>query len=408
VSAPVERVAVVGAGLAGATAVETLRAEGFEGDVVLVGGEQHLPYERPPLSKGYLWGTEPLEKAFVHEAAWYDDHRVELRLGTVVTGIDLDSHTLDLGGDALGYDRLLLTTGAAARRLPPADDSGAPTTYLRTIEDSKRLRTALQPGSRVLIVGGGWIGLEVAAAARTAGCEVVVLEVLELPLVRMLGREVAEVFASLHVSHGVDLRTNTRIASVEHRSGEVVVTLGDGSTVRADLLVVGVGATPSTALAEAAGLRTDDGVVVDEQLRTSHPDVLAAGDVANAFHPVLRRHVRVEHWDNAVEQARTAARNLLGAQQPYGRLPYFFTDQYDVGMEYVGSIGPEGYDEVVIRGDVPGRVFGVLWLKESTVVAGMHVNDWDAMDPIRRIVSGERVDVARLPDADVPLAELID
>ncbi|HEX6337328.1 MAG TPA: FAD-dependent oxidoreductase, partial [Jiangellaceae bacterium] len=337
---------------------------------------------------------------------WYVDQDVDLRLGMAVRTVDVDAHTVAVGPDEIGFDRLLIATGATARRLPVVQDAAAPVTYLRTIEDSQRIRAALHPGRRIVVIGGGWIGLEVTSAARNAGCDVVVIEALENPLVRVLGPEVAQVFADLHRSHGVDLRTNTTVSSVDADAGRAMVHLADGATVAADLVVVGVGVAPETALADAAGLKVDNGIVVDEYLRTSHPDVFAAGDVANAYHPRLGRHLRVEHWDNAIAQGLAAAGNMLGAQEPYERLPYFYTDQYDVGMEYVGSIGPAGYDEVVLRGDVDRRTFTAFWLKGDTVLAGMHVNDWDAIESIRRIVSAQKVDLAGLRDAGVPLDEL--
>ena len=396
--------AIAGGGLAAAKAIEELRAGGFDGRIVLVGAEQHLPYERPPLSKGYLLGKEDLDKAFVKPQDWYADHDVDLQLGTNATGVDLDAHTLTTDNGLVEYDRLLIATGARPRRLPLADASGAPVAYLRTIEDSQRLRAALRPGRRIVIVGGGWIGLEVAAAARTAGSDVVVLEALNLPLVRVLGPELAEVFRNLHVEHGVDLRTNVSVTAIHQDQGRrAVVTLADGSSLTADLLVVGVGVAPNTELADAAGLHTDNGVVVDEHLRASHPDVFAAGDVASAYHPVLGRHVRVEHWDTAIQQGRTAARNMLDAKEPYTRLPYFFTDQYDLGIEYVGSIGTDGYDEVILRGDVPGRQLTAFWVKGDRVLAGMHANDWDAIGSIRSIVAAGRVDLAGLRDSGIRL-----
>ncbi|HYN30089.1 MAG TPA: FAD-dependent oxidoreductase [Dermatophilaceae bacterium] len=398
--------AIVGGGLAAAKAVEGLRSGGFTGRIVLVAAERHLPYERPPLSKGYLLGHQDLDRAFVHPPQWYLEHQVDLRLGSTATGIDRGAHTVATDEGDVRYDRLLLATGASPRRLPMVDASGASPAYLRTMEDSQRLKAALQPGRRVVAIGGGWIGLEVAAAAVAAGCEVVVLEALELPLVRVLGREVAEVFAGLHRDHGVDLRTNTSVTSVEDDDGRALVRLGDGASVAADLLVVAVGVLPDTALAEAAGLPVDDGIVVDEHLRTADPDVFAAGDVARAYHPRLRRHLRVEHWDNAIEQGLTAARNMTGADEAYTRLPYFFTDQYDLGIEYVGSVGPDGYDEVVLRGDVTGRRFTALWVKDGTAVAGMHANDWDAVDDLRRVVGADAVDPAALRDPSVPLAAL--
>ncbi len=401
-----DTIAIVGGGLAAAKAIEALRDGGFEGRLVLVGTERHLPYERPPLSKGYLLGDQELDEAFVQTPDWYDQRDIDLRLGTTATGLEPDAHTLVTDGSPVVYDRLLIATGARPRRLALADDSGGPVAYLRSIEDSQRLKGELLPGRRIVIVGGGWIGLEVASAASTAGCEVVVLEALDLPLIRVLGPEVAEVFRALHVEHGVDLRTNVSVTSINRHQDQAVVDLAGGSSVTADLLVVGIGVTPNTELAEAANLSTDNGVVVDEHLRTSHPDVFAAGDVANAYHPRLDRHLRVEHWDTAIQQGGTAGRNMLDADEPYTHLPYFFTDQYDLGMEYVGNIGPDGYDEVILRGDVPGRQLTAFWVQAGRVVAGMHANDWDAIEPIRSIVNAGHVDLSRLRDTDIPLDAL--
>ncbi|HEU5042811.1 MAG TPA: FAD-dependent oxidoreductase [Nocardioidaceae bacterium] len=395
---------IVGGGLAAAKAVETLRERGFEGHLVLYGEEHHLPYERPPLSKGYLLGNDPLDSAFVHPPEWFDANGVDLRLGTAVTELDLRGHTVRAGDESVDYDRLLVATGARPRHLAMADDSGAPVAYLRTIEDSQRLRAAFTEGARIVIVGGGWIGLEAAAAARNAGSEVTVLETLELPLLRVLGPEVARIFADLHRSHGVDLRTSIGLAGIEKQGDRAVVRLEDGTSLDADLVVVGVGVTPNVELAERAGLKTDNGVLVDEHLRSSDPEVFAAGDVANATHPVLGRPVRVEHWDNAIEQGRAAARSMLGEDVSYDRMPYFFTDQYDLGMEYVGHVGPDGYDEVVLRGD-PSGAFSAFWLGGGRVLAGMHVNDWDAIDPIRTIV-GSSVPADRLRDEQQSLGDI--
>ena len=399
---------VVGAGLAAAKAVEELRAAGFEDPVVVFGDEHHLPYERPPLSKGYLLGNDELESAFVHAPDWYDENDVDLRLGQVVTEIDTGAHVVRTRDGEQHYDRLLLATGASPRHLAAADDSGAPVAYLRTIEDSQRLKAAFTAGASVAIIGAGWIGLETAAAAREAGATVTVLESLDLPLLRVLGPEVARVFADLHVEHGVDLRTGVEVSAVEASDGRAVVRLAGGETVEADIVVVGIGVTPNVALAEAAGLETDNGILVDEHLGTSDPDVFAAGDVASALHPVLGRRVRVEHWDTAIEQGRTVAHAMLGHDAVYDHLPYFFTDQYDLGMEYVGSVGPDGYDEVVLRGETGkegGRTFTAFWLKGDQVLAGMQVNDWDATEQIRALV-GQRLDAVRLADETTSLADL--
>ena len=399
---------IVGGGLAAAKAAEALRDEGYDGRLVLVGEEHHLPYERPPLSKSHLLGKKELEDTLVHAPEWYDERDVDLRLGTRATALDLVGRTVSVGEELMGFGRLLVATGAMPRRLAVADDSGAPVTYLRTLEDSRRIKEALRPGQRLCVVGGGWIGLEVAAAARVAGCEVTVLEALQLPLLRVLGHTVAQVFADLHRQEGVDLRVGTSITAIEHDDGTAVVRLDDGASVTADLLLVGVGVSPAVDLARSGGLDVDDGILTDAQLRTSHPDVFAAGDVANAQHPVLGRRVRVEHWDNAIAQGTAAARNMLGAGVPYDRLPYFFTDQYDLGMEYVGHVGPDGADEVVLRGDPADGVFSAFWLQGARVVAGMHVNDWDAIDPIRAVVTAGTVDVDALRDVRVPLSDLVD
>jgi 3-phenylpropionate/trans-cinnamate dioxygenase ferredoxin reductase component len=398
-------IVVVGAGLAAGKAVQQLREDGYDGRVVVYGAETHLPYERPPLSKSYLSGDDTFESAAVAPPEWYADNDVDVRTGTRVTAVDPVRRTVTAGDGDQGYDRLLLATGAVPRRLPMADESGAPVAYLRTVEDSDRIRSVLQPGRRLAIIGGGWIGLEVAAAARNAGADVTLLETLALPLERVLGPEVATVFAALHRAHGVDLRVSTQISSVEERGGRAAVALADGTTLDADLVVVGVGVAPDVALAASAGLRTDNGIVVDEHLRSSAPDVFAAGDVANAYHPLLGRHLRVEHWDNAIEQGIVAARNMLGETVPYDRLPYFFSDQYDLGMEYVGNAGPDGYDRVVLRGRPDEGTFTAFWLRQGRVVAGMHANDWDAMDHVRAIVgSGRAVD--GLDDESTPLADI--
>ncbi|WP_148573094.1 NAD(P)/FAD-dependent oxidoreductase [Nocardioides caldifontis] len=404
---------VVGAGLAGATAVATLREQGYDGRLVLVGAEPHLPYERPPLSKAYLAGQASFEDAFVHPAEFYDTRDVELRLGAPATGLDLEAHTVKVGGERFGYDRLLLATGSTARRLPSADRSGATVAYLRTVEDSDRIRAALRPGRRVVVVGGGWIGLEVAATARTAGCDVVVVEPLAEPLTRVLGPTVGRLFADLHRAHGVEVRTSTAVTGIRSRPPTgtpadgvpAVVELDDGTAVQADLLVVGIGAVPTTELAEAAGLEVGDGVLADETLRTSHPDVFVAGDLANAWHARFGRRLRVEHWHNAKAQGATAARNMLGAEEPHDHLPYFFTDQYDLGMEYVGHAG--GDDGLVLRGDPGSGVYTAFWATGDRVSAAMHVNDWDATPSLRAIVGADHVDLARLRDPAVPLGEVV-
>ncbi|MET1060345.1 MAG: FAD-dependent oxidoreductase [Nocardioides sp.] len=396
-------IVIVGGGLAGAKAVEGLRDRGYDGDITLLGAEPHLPYERPPLSKGLLLGSDEPDSVFVHDQAWYDEQRVDVRTGVEVTGLDLDRRRVSAGGAEVTFDRLLLTTGSAPRRLPIADASGVPVAYLRTLDDSLALKAQL--GRRLILIGGGWIGLEVAAAARAAGGEVTVIESLELPLLGALGSRVATTFAGLHREHGVDLRLGATVEAIEPEGDGAAVRLADGGTVTGDLVVVGIGAAARDGLASAAGLPCDRGVLVDGRLEAV-PGVFAAGDVAQHDHPVLGRRIRVEHWDTAIEQGTHVAGALLGEEAPYTRLPYFFTDQYDLGMEYVGNVGPEGFDDVVVRGDEEGRVFTAFWLAGGKVLAGMHVNDWDAIDPIRAIV-GRQVDAARLRDENVALAEVV-
>jgi len=398
-------VVVVGGGLAAAKAVSGLRSGGFDGAITVVGEEATAPYERPPLSKGYLMGSETRDGVLALPRDWYAEHDVELRLGTRATAIDHVNGAVLTSRGTLGFDALILATGSSPRHLPAAPPGGS-VGYLRTIEDSDRLRVQLQPGRRIVLIGGGWIGLEVAAAARTAGCDVIVLEAGRLPLERALGAEVATVFTELHTAHGVDLRTGASVTGVDQEGGRALVRLADGTSVAADFVLVGVGVRPNTALAEEAGLHVEDGIVVDEWLRTSHPGVFAAGDVARAYHPRLGRHVRVEHWDNAVTQGRAVARSILGEGTPVNRLPTFFTDQYDVGIEYVGDPGPEGYDDLVLRGDVGARVFTAFWLRRGRVVAGMHMSDWDATKEIRRVVTAGEVDLRALRDARVPLTDI--
>jgi 3-phenylpropionate/trans-cinnamate dioxygenase ferredoxin reductase component len=402
-------IVIAGASLAGAKAAETLRTEGFGGPVVLIGAEPERPYERPPLSKDYLLGKAGRESIYVHPAGWYDEHGVTLRLGTTVTGVDRAGHEVLLAdGSRVGYAKLLLATGSAPRRLtvPGAGLDGV--LYLRQVEDSDQIRAAFQTASRVVVIGGGWIGLETAAAARAAGAEVTILEAADLPLLRVLGPEVARVFAGLHTEHGVDLRTSVQVAEITGTGGHADgVRLADGSRIPADVIIAGVGITPRTGLAEAAGLAVANGVQVDAQLRTADPDIFAAGDVANAFHPRLGTSIRVEHWANALHQPQAAARAMLGQDASYDRLPYFFTDQYDLGMEYSGYVPPGGYDEVVLRGDVAGREFLAFWLSGGRVLAGMNVNIWDQTDAIQELVrSGQPVAADQLADPERPLAGL--
>jgi 3-phenylpropionate/trans-cinnamate dioxygenase ferredoxin reductase subunit len=334
---------------------------------------------------------------------------VELRLGSPVTGIDRAAHEVALAdGSRVGYAKLLLATGSSPRRLtvPGADADGVH--YLRRVGDSDQIRTVFQTASRVAVIGAGWIGLEATAAARAAGAEVTVMEAAELPLLRVLGPEVAQVFADLHRQHGVDLRFGVQVEEISVTGGRASgVRLADGSQVDADAVIVGVGITPNSQLAEAAGLETGNGIVVDAALCSSDPDIFAAGDVASAYHPLLGRHIRVEHWANALNQPQVAARAMLGQDVAYDRVPYFYTDQYDLGMEYAGYVEPGGYDQVVFRGEVDKREFVAFWLSGGRVLAGMNVNVWDVNDAIQELVrGGQTVDPARLADPGIPLDQV--
>jgi len=401
---------IVGGGLAGAIAAQTLREEGFDRRITLLGEESNRPYERPPLSKDYLQGNTDRDSIFVHPESWYANHAVELRLGAAVTSLDPALRTVTTAtGVQLGYDKLLLATGSTPRRVsvPGADFDGV--RYLRSVEDSERIKAGFARAQRVAIIGAGWIGLETAAAARNAGLDVTLLEAGELPLLRVLGPEVAPIFADLHRDHGVDLRCQVAVAELTVGNGAVTgVILKDGSRIDADMVLVGVGITPNSQLAAEAGLKVDNGIVVDEHLRTSDPDIFAAGDVAHAYNPRLGRHIRVEHWANARRQGVTAAKAMLGQDAVDARPSYFFSDQYDLGMEYTGDIGPSGYDRVIFRRHADSRQVVVFWLQEQRVQAGMNINIWDVADDIERLVqSARRVNVDDLANPGIPLASLL-
>jgi 3-phenylpropionate/trans-cinnamate dioxygenase ferredoxin reductase component len=397
---------IVGAGLAGAKAAETLRSEGFDGRVVLVGTEAERPYERPPLSKDYLRGEAGRDKVYVHDEGFYAEHDIELRAGLTVTRLDASSGEVELDrGERLRYDRLLITTGAEPRRLsiPGADLQGIH--YLRSVQDSDALRERLDHGGALVVVGAGWIGAEVAASARQRGLDVTVVEPLSVPLGRVLGAEVGRIYRDVHADHGVRMLVGTGVDAFEGETAVERVRTSDGRELECDFAVIGIGVEPRAQLASQAGLRVEDGIVVDEHLETGAPGVFAAGDVANAQHPFFGERIRVEHWANALNQGPVAARNMLGQSVAYERLPYFFSDQYDIGMEYLGFA--RSWDRVVFRGDPATREFLAFWMVGDRVVAGMNVNVWDVTDQIRALI-GERVavDDRRLADPDVPLAEL--
>jgi 3-phenylpropionate/trans-cinnamate dioxygenase ferredoxin reductase component len=397
---------IVGASLAGAKAAETLRAEGFDGRIVLIGAEPVRPYERPPLSKDYLRG-EAEAPPFVHGEAFYGEQQIELVLGHAVTRLRADEGRVELDdGRAVDFDAALLTTGAEPRALPVPGADLEGVYLLRSLQDSDAIAARLQEGGRVVIVGAGWIGCEVAASARQKGLEVTVIEPQSAPLERVLGAELGGYYARLHSSHGVDLRLAEGLAHFEGDGRVRAAVTSSGDEVPCDFVLVGIGVAPRTALAAEAGLAVDNGVLTDARLQTSAPTVFAAGDVANAEHPFYGTRVRVEHWANALEQGPAAARAMLGADSRYELLPFFFSDQYDSGMEYRGHM-PEGYDEVVVRGDVDSGEFIAFWLKGDVVQAGMNVNVWDVGDDVEALIrSRARVDRGALADPDTPLQQL--
>ncbi|MFB7012537.1 MULTISPECIES: NAD(P)/FAD-dependent oxidoreductase [unclassified Streptomyces] len=409
---------IVGGGLAGAKAAETLRAEGFSGRVILLGDERDHPYERPPLSKGYLCGKEERDSVFVHETAWYAGADIELHLGQPVTALDRHARSVQLGdGTVVHYDKLLLATGAEPRRLPIPGTDLAGVHHLRRLAHADRLRNVLttlgRDNGHLVIAGAGWIGLEVAAAARGYGAEVTVVDPEPTPLHHVLGPELGQIFTDLHTDHGVRFHFGVRLTEIIGQDGLVLaVRADDGEEHPAHDVLAAIGAAPRTALAEAAGLamaarKDGGGIAVDASLRTSDPHIFAAGDVANVAHPLLGIRLRVDHWANALHSGPAAALAMLGKEVGYDRVPYFFSDQYDLGLEYSGWAPPGSYDQVVIRGDAGKREFIAFWLKDRRVLAGMNVNVWDVTEDVQQLVrSARQIDPDALADPSVPLAAL--
>jgi 3-phenylpropionate/trans-cinnamate dioxygenase ferredoxin reductase subunit len=400
---------VVGGGLAGAKAAEAIRGADPEGAVTLVGAESRRPYERPDLSKAVIGGKKTPDDLYVHEEGWYADNAVELVLGQRATALDRERQVVTLAdGRELPYDRLLLATGSSPRPLnvPGADLPGVH--YLRTADDADALVAAIGAGSSVVVVGGGWIGLEIASGARDHGLEVTVVEPQPSPLFGVMGPEVGELWAQLHRSHGVDVRTGVQVNAIQASDGRASgVLLDNGQVLGADFVVVGVGAKPNIELAESAGLAVDGAVPVDTRLRTSDPRIWAAGDIALAQNGWAGRPLRVEHWANAKNQGAFAGRSMAGAEDEWAEAPYFFTDQYDAGMEYWGWADPR-MDTVVLRGRPADGDYVVAWLSpDGHVDAAMQVNRWDDSDAVKALVQGKvALDVVRFQDDDVPLADV--
>jgi 3-phenylpropionate/trans-cinnamate dioxygenase ferredoxin reductase component len=381
----VNSVVIVGGGVAGANAAFELRKLGFDGSVALLTDEEHLPYKRPPMSKEYLRGEQPIEKTYVKPAEQYAEQNIQLIQGSRAESIDPTSRTVTLGADTtLPYDALVLATGSYARRLeiPGADLAGIH--YLRNVEDADGIRAAAMRADSIAVIGGGWLGTEVAASLRQLGRNVTLVAPPPQPLERILGAEVAGVYRRLHEENGTRLVIG-RVARLEGDGTVEAVSLVDGTRIAADMVVAGVGAEPRIAMARDAGLTLrDGGVEVDAYLQTSAPGVFAAGDITTAWHPRFERYVRIEHWDNAKQQGRYVAANVLGERREYDRTPYFYSDQFDLGMEYRGLA--QGWDDVVIRGSLETREFDAFWLKERRVVAAMNANRWDDAAELQDLV----------------------
>ncbi|MGZ4105236.1 MAG: NAD(P)/FAD-dependent oxidoreductase [Actinomycetota bacterium] len=365
-------IAIVGANLAGGRAAETLRAEGFDGRIALIGEEPHRPYERPPLSKEFLRGEQPLDKAFLRAEEWYADNEVELLLGVRAERIDLGDRAVELaGGNRVSYDKLLLCTGGRPRMLPIPGATLPGIATFRTMGDARALSDVLKPGAHVVVVGAGFIGSEIAASARTLGCEVDLFEAEAVPLVRALGEQIGRIPGEIHWETGVRLHTAIRVEGFEGDDRVRRVNTSEGP-FEADVVVVGVGIAPNVELAQDAGLEVKNGIVVDELCRTSAPDVFAAGDIANHPNPYMGEHIRVEHWQNAQNQGAAAARAMRGGTEPFAEVPWFWSDQYDLNLQMAGH--PLRWDELVFRGDVDARKFSAFYLDHGKLVAAVGFN----------------------------------
>jgi 3-phenylpropionate/trans-cinnamate dioxygenase ferredoxin reductase component len=400
---------IVGAGEAGGSAAQVLREEGFDGRLVLVGAEEHLPYERPPLSKSYLSGEPYKSEGSLQDQEWYDNQDIDLRLGRRAVSLDRSAREIVLDDDEwLRYDKLLIATGATPRRLdvPGANLGGVH--YLRTLEDSQDLSHVLTAKAQVVVVGAGWIGLEVAATARGRDCRVTVIEPNDVPLKAAMGAQIGGFFADVHRQHGVEFEFGRTVTELRGHENVESVVMDDGREIGADLVVVGIGVHPVVGLSEADLLADDGGARVDTQMRTEDPDVFVAGDIASVENPLYGRRIRVEHWANALMDGQIAARSMMGHASEFDPAPFFFTDQYNIGMEYAGW-APAHSADPLIRGDLEAQAFHAFWLSDDVVVAGLHVNMWDeGIMPVQKLIRGKvRVDRDRLVDPAVPLVDLI-
>jgi 3-phenylpropionate/trans-cinnamate dioxygenase ferredoxin reductase subunit len=383
------RIVIIGASLAGASAAIALRDQEYDGELTLIGEENQLPYERPPLSKALLLGERD-EPDWVGDESTYADKAIDLRLGTTATRIDRSRKVVVASRTEYPYDKLLIATGSAPRRLDVHGSELDGLLTLRTLEESLALRERFTDGANVVIVGAGWIGCEAAAGARQHGANVTILEPRSQPLLGVVGEQIGATFAALHRDHGVDLRLGVGVKGFAGEGTASSVLVKGGHSIPADTILIGVGAAPNIALADAAGLTlAEGGIAVDATLRSSDPDIYAAGDVAAHDHPKYRHRVRVEHWANAKDQGLHVAGNLLGAEAPYVLRPFFFSDQYDLGCEYRGLADP-AKDRLVVRGDLASREFTAFWLRDGAVAAAMNVNQWDDGDALQELVDSGR------------------
>jgi anthranilate 1,2-dioxygenase ferredoxin reductase subunit len=397
-----ERVVIVGAGQAGGRAAEALRAAGYAGEVVLFGEEPHEPYERPRLSKSVLVGEEPGVAACMHPREWYAAHGVKLHTRARVEAIAPKGRVvITADGERLEYSKLLLCTGSRVRPLPGAPDGLAGVHYLRTVDESERLAAELAPGKRLVVIGGGFIGLEVASSALKRGAQVTVVERQPTLLDRVLPAEIAARVASLHATHGVSLRTGVAVARILGNGAVKSVQLVDGTELPADLVVIGIGVIPNTELGETAGAASADGLVVDEYCRTTLEDVYAAGDVTNHYNPILERRVRLESWQNAQNQAIAAAHNLAGKVRPYAEVPWFWSDQLGTNIQMVG-VGEPGM-QIVWRGE--RLAFGLV---EGRLRLAVGFNMGGEIRSARRLIEARaQLSPQRLADSAVRLKDLV-
>ncbi len=402
-----ETFVIIGAGHAGGEAAAALRARKFEGRIIILGDEAYVPYERPPLSKQLLSGELEPERLFLKPPAFYQDRDIEIRLDTRVEAIDPKAHSISLAdGGALTYDKLLIATGSRVRELPIPGAGLRGVHYLRTIRDTLALRAELKPGVRLVIVGGGYIGLEVAAVARKIGASVAVLEMLPRLMMRVVGPEISQFYETLHRDNGVDIQLDVAVTAVEGEGRAELVSCGDGSALPADAVLIGVGVLPNVELAEAAGLDVDDGILVDEFAQTSDPDIFAAGDVANHPNSVLGERLRLESVHNAVAQAQCAARSMLGEKIAYAEVPWFWSDQYGIKLQMAG-VSHKG-DVVVVRGAPSSAKFSALYLRDGRVVAVNAVNHMrDFMAARRMIAAHAHPDPEKIADPEIPLKDLL-